>query len=71
MNLRCMEKQQRFLSSTRERRRIFSATTQLFSLRATTLRRTFTADVLLTRHPDTMEPLPDGATAPNYEPTYG
>lgn len=32
---------------------------------------TFNADVLLTRHPDTMEPLPTGATAPNYEPTYG
>ncbi len=31
---------------------------------------TFNADVLLTRHPDTMEPLPEGATAPNYEPTY-
>ncbi len=32
---------------------------------------TFNADVLLTRHPDTMEPLPTGATAPDYEPTYG
>jgi cytochrome c-type biogenesis protein CcmE len=30
----------------------------------------FQADVLLTRHPDTMEPLPEGATAPDYEPTY-
>ncbi len=32
---------------------------------------TFNADLLLTRHPDTMEPLPAGATAPNYEPDYG
>lgn len=32
---------------------------------------TFNADVLLTRHPDTMEPLPSGVTAPDYEPTYG
>ena len=31
----------------------------------------FNADVLLTRHPDTMEPLPENATAPDYEPTYG
>ena len=32
---------------------------------------TFNADVLLTRHPDTMEPLPADVTAPDYEPTYG
>ena len=32
---------------------------------------TFHADVLLTRHPDTMEPLPANATAPDYDPTYG
>ena len=32
---------------------------------------TFNADVLLTRHPDTMEPLPTDATAPDYSPTYG
>ena len=32
---------------------------------------TFNADVLLTRHPDTMEPLPTDATAPDYAPTYG
>ncbi len=31
----------------------------------------FVADVLLTRHPDTMEPLPANATAPDYSPTYG
>ncbi len=31
---------------------------------------TFNADVLLTRHPDTMEPLPANATVPDYSPTY-
>ena len=30
----------------------------------------FTADVLLTRHPDTMEALPEGLTAPDYELEY-
>ena len=30
----------------------------------------FSADVLLTRHPDTMEALPEGATAPDYRSDY-
>jgi cytochrome c-type biogenesis protein CcmE len=30
----------------------------------------FRADILLTRHPDTMEALPEGFSAPDYQPTY-